>query len=234
MPQETQSKALAFVRSLDDAGNVGHDEAFAVVVRDDTQIRGQRREGIIGDLRFGRADDAQERALACIGKSDKNHIGEHLQFHQHPFLDAWFARLRVARRLVGGRLEMLVALAAAASGEEDMLLPLLGHLAQDLAGLIVLHDRAQWQLDDNVLARCARALVARAHPAILGDDVFGVSQVQQGPQLAATTNDHMNFSRRRCELPFPPFPERHSMRMWSMKFMCPCAHMAMCSWSSGG
>src|SRR5690606_20794392 len=29
----------------------------------------------------------------------------------------------------------------------------------------------------------------------------------------------MYFSRRRWLLPLPPLPERHSMRMWSMKFI---------------
>jgi len=70
-----------------------------------------------------------------------------------------------------------------------VLLPVLHHFAEHFTGLIVLHHRTQWHLDDLVLTGLSRALVAGAHPAIIGDHVFGVAQVQQGPQLGIAAQD---------------------------------------------
>ena len=50
--------------------------------------------------------------------------------------------------------------------------------------------------------------------AIAGDG--HVSEILTG---STTRRPGMYFSRRRWLLPLPPLPERHSMRIWSMKFM---------------
>ena len=51
MAEEAVAEADAFMRALDQAGNVGEHE-FAVVDRDDAELRVQRGEGIVGDLRL--------------------------------------------------------------------------------------------------------------------------------------------------------------------------------------
>ena len=82
----------------------------------------QRRERIVGDLRLGGADRGEERRLAGIGQADEAGIGDQLQPQPDPALLACLAGIGVARRLVGGRLEMRVAEAAiAAFGEHEPL-----------------------------------------------------------------------------------------------------------------
>ena len=45
----------------------------------DAEIRMQRREGIVGDLRLGRGDRRKEGRLAGIGQADQPGIGDQLQ-----------------------------------------------------------------------------------------------------------------------------------------------------------
>ncbi len=49
MAEEAVAEAGAFMRALDQAGNVGQHE-FALVDRDDAELGMQRGEGIVGDL----------------------------------------------------------------------------------------------------------------------------------------------------------------------------------------
>ena len=62
----------------------------------------QRGEGIVGDLRFGGADDGEEGRLAGIGQADQAGIRDQLQPQPDPALFALLAGIGVARRAVGG------------------------------------------------------------------------------------------------------------------------------------
>ena len=45
----------------------------------DTEVRLERGERVVGDLRLGRADDADERALADVREPDERDVGHQLQ-----------------------------------------------------------------------------------------------------------------------------------------------------------
>ncbi len=64
VPQELMPETVALVRALDQAGHVGDDEAAVAAERDDAEVRRQRRERIVGDLRTGRRDPRDQRGLA--------------------------------------------------------------------------------------------------------------------------------------------------------------------------
>ena len=49
--QKPVSKSFAFVRTFDQARDVSHDEAAVAAERDDAQIRRERGEGVVSDLR---------------------------------------------------------------------------------------------------------------------------------------------------------------------------------------
>lgn len=118
MAQEAGAESAALVRPLDDAGNVGHDERFMVADLHDAQIGFERGEGIVGDLGFGSGNSREQRTLARIGEAHQSHVGQHFQFeNESPFV-ALFARLGVARRLVGGAFEMPVAETSAAAMQQ--------------------------------------------------------------------------------------------------------------------
>jgi hypothetical protein len=89
--------SLAFAGTLDETGDVGDDEVGVIVDLDDTEIRFEGGEGIVGDLRFGCADHTDQRALADIGKSDEGDVRHQLQFELQPDVLPVFALLSECR-----------------------------------------------------------------------------------------------------------------------------------------
>ena len=83
--------------------------------RDDAEIRRERGERVVGDLRPRRRDARDERRLAGVGKSDEADVGEQLQLEAEILDLARLARLHLARRAIGGGREPRVAHAAAAA-----------------------------------------------------------------------------------------------------------------------
>ncbi len=78
MAEEAVAEAGALMRAFDQAGNVGQHE-FAAVDADHAELRMQRGEGIVRDLRLGRADGREEGRLAGIRQADQTGIGDQLQ-----------------------------------------------------------------------------------------------------------------------------------------------------------
>jgi hypothetical protein len=67
--QNARADAGAFVRALDQAGDVGQDEPLADRKVDHAEVRSQRREGIVGDLRQRGAGGGEESRLAGVRQS---------------------------------------------------------------------------------------------------------------------------------------------------------------------
>jgi hypothetical protein len=86
---------------------------------------------------------------------------------------------------------VLVAQPAAAALEQLHDLPVARHVAQELARLGVIHGRAARHLDGAVLAILARALVLIARLAVGGNDVAGVLQVNERPQVGVALQVHV-------------------------------------------
>ncbi len=78
MAEEMIAEAEAFMRALDQPRNIGEHE-FAAVAGDDAELRMQRREGIIGDLRLGGGDRGEEGRFAGIGQTDEAGVGDQFQ-----------------------------------------------------------------------------------------------------------------------------------------------------------
>ena len=196
MAQKAGAESAALVRPLDDAGNVGHDERFMVANLHDAQIGFERGEGIVGDLGFGGGNSREQRTLARIGKAHQSHVGQHLQFeNESPFV-ALFARLGVARRLVGGAFEMPVAETSAAAMQQHQPFSVGGNLPHRLDGFraVLLRDdpfrnRTQRHGNHDVLGVLARRTGARTALAVLGELVTLVFEVDQGPVLAVALQD---------------------------------------------
>ena len=110
------------VRAFDQARHVGDHEAAVVAQADHAEIRRQRRERVVGDLRPRRRDARDQRGLAGVGETDEPDVGEQLQLETEILFFARLARLHFSRRAVRGRREPRVAHAAAsAAGDEHAL-----------------------------------------------------------------------------------------------------------------
>ena len=184
------------MRTLDDARNVGHDERLVVADLDNTEVRLQRREGVVGDLGLRGRNDREQRRLARIGEAHQPHVGQHLQFEDERAFLPLLTRLGVARRLIRGTLEMPVAQTAPAAPEQHEPLAVGRHLAHRFGGRgpvlaleDALGDRAQRNRNHDVAGVLARRTRPGAVLAVLGELVALVFEVDECPVLLVALQD---------------------------------------------
>ena len=105
------------LRALDEPGHVRDRRPARVLVAEveHAEVGLERRERVVGDLRAGGGQRGQQRRLAGVRQPDEPDVGDEPQLQADPALLAGLALLGVARRLVGGGLEVDVAEAAAAA-----------------------------------------------------------------------------------------------------------------------
>src|SRR4249919_1382737 len=116
--QEAVTDARALGSALDQSRNVGNHE-LAPLVANDSELRAERREGIVADLRRGVADRVQEGRLACVRQAEEADVGEQFKAEPDPRLFTRLASLVLARRAVSRTLIAGVAAAAETALEED-------------------------------------------------------------------------------------------------------------------
>ena len=79
--EEFEAEALALARALDESWHVG-DRVADVAGLDDAEVRVQRRERIVGDLRSSGRDRGDEAGLARRRVADQGHVGDGLQLEE--------------------------------------------------------------------------------------------------------------------------------------------------------
>ncbi len=176
--EEAVAQAHALMRALDQAGQIGEHE-FALVHAHDAELRMQRGERIVGDLRLGRAHRGEKRRLAGIGQADETGIGDQLQPQADGALLAGLAGIGLARRAVGRRLEIGVAEAAIAALGDGHALADMGEIGKQRLAVFVVDLRADRHLEHHVLAVGAVHVLAHAVAAALGLEVLLVAVVDQ-------------------------------------------------------
>ena len=189
--QELEAESLPRMRSLDDAGNVGHDEGPRVAHLHDAKIRCERRERIIGDLRARGRDHREERGLAGVRLADESDVGDQLQLEFKRLELAFLARLPFPRRLMRcGRKERVSLASAPALGDAD-LLSVVEHVRDPLARFAIADHRARRHWHDHVLPRAPR--LVRPHPvlAALGFPVVAIREVEQRREVRVPAHDHV-------------------------------------------
>jgi hypothetical protein len=188
--QEEVAEARAFRGPFDETRDVGHDEALLCRDADHAQVRVQRGERVVGDLRPRIRDGRDERGLAGVGHAQQADVGEHahleLQLEGLPRP----AGCLLARRPVRAGLEVHVAEAAVAPlGQQH---PLVRHeeFGDHVARFQVGDDRAHRHAQDDVLGGSAELVGA---PAVLAPARFmasGVTVVDQGVEVAVAHGVH--------------------------------------------
>ena len=143
-------------RALDETGDVGEHE-LVVAEAHDTEVRLERRERVVGDLRLRRAHRRDQRGLPGVREADERGVGEQLHLEAEPALLAVLALLGEARRAACVRQEARVAPPAAAAVRGDVAVAVVHEVGEQLA-VARAHDRALGHGDDEVVA--ARAVAA--------------------------------------------------------------------------
>ena len=150
--QELVAQARTFRCAFDQAWNVGNDKTLFRCHPHHPQIRVQRGEGVVCNLRARIGHCSNECGLACIGHAQKADIGQHLEFKLQVLLVARPARSLLARGAVDGAFKAHVAKTAiTALGNGDDLARL-QQFVQHLAGFNVADDGAHGQLQCDVAA----------------------------------------------------------------------------------
>ncbi len=141
--QEGVAEAGPVAGALDEPGHVGDRRPALVLVAEvhDAEVRLERRERVVGDLRRGRGQGREERRLAGVRQPDEADVGDEPQLEAEPALLAGLALLGVLGGLVGGRREVGVAEAAAAAARDHRLLADRDEVGDQLAGLVVVDGR---------------------------------------------------------------------------------------------
>ena len=177
--EELVAEAATLAGALDQAGDVGDDELRAVTEADDAEVRLERGERVVGDLRLGRRDHADQRALADVREPDEGDVGHQLQLELEPALLTVLALLGEARSppLVGQ--EPGVAAPAAAAGGGQPPIAVSQQLGQQLPGVEVLDDGALRHGDLQVLATPTVEVLALAVDAVAGASMWVVAEGEQ-------------------------------------------------------
>ena len=101
--QKSIAKSFALVRTFDEARHVGDDEAAVAAQGHDAEIRHERRERIIGDLRTAAEMREINVDFPAFGKSDQANVGEQLEVQlqrpgltRHAFFESPWGAVRGA------------------------------------------------------------------------------------------------------------------------------------------
>ena len=165
--QEVEAEATPLGGALDQAGHVG-DGVGHVARHDDAEIRHERGERVVGDLRPCPRDRGHERGFPRRREADEADVRDDLQLQLDEAFLALLAEQREAWGLARGRREGRVAEAAATALGDDELVAWMGQVGEHLARLGVGDDRSRRDRKHDGLAARAVLEVALAWLAVGG------------------------------------------------------------------
>src|ERR1700691_1566418 len=178
MTQEPIAKAAAFMRPLDQAGNVSEDELPAVDGHH-AKLRLQRCERVIGDLRLRGADGSKKRRLAGIRQTDDAGIGDKLEPQFDGAFFSGLAAIGAARRAVGGGLKMRVAEPAISAMRQHGALAGCRQVGEKRLTIFLVNLRTDRDLEYGVSSIGAVPILAHAAAAVLGKEMLLIPVVDQ-------------------------------------------------------
>ena len=177
--EETVSEATTLAGPLDQTGDVGHHELGALIDGDHPEIGAERGEGVVGDLRFGGRDHADERALAGIGESDERDVGHEADLEFQPTLLAVLPLLGEGGGATTVREEPRVAPTTSTTGHRHPPVAVAVELGQGLAAVHVAHHGPLGHRDLQALAAPAVQVLALAVHTVGGPPVGVIAEGEQ-------------------------------------------------------
>ena len=181
--EETDTEAGAIGGALNQARDIGHDETAMSIDLDHPQIRHQRSEGIIGDLRPRRRHRPDQGRLARIWQPQQADIRQHFQFKLQRALFAFRSRAGLSRRPVGaGFVARVTEAVPTALGHNKPVT--MGRQVAEHLGAVLINDRGAHGYPKNeVLAALAGTVAAAAGLAILGAITAHKTVVDHGVEV---------------------------------------------------
>src|SRR5205823_4159848 len=135
VPEELVPQAGTFGRSFDEPRDIRDYEAAVDPGANHSEMRMQGGKRVVGNLRAGSRDRANEGGFPGIGKSQQSNIGKHLQLELESPMLTGLAESRFSGRAVGARFEIDIAEAAFASPRKQCDLLVHGQVGDRFSGL---------------------------------------------------------------------------------------------------
>ncbi len=152
--QEVVAKALAFAGALDEARNVCNGEAD-IAGLDNTQVRDEGGEGVVGDLGPRGGHGRDQAGLAGRGETHQRDVGDGLQFQHNVAGVTLDAQEREARGTALLRGQRGIAQAALAAGGRDIFGAFADQVCQDGSVLGLDHGAVGHRQDEGLAALAA-------------------------------------------------------------------------------
>jgi len=134
------AEALALAGTLDQARNVRDDEVGLLVEAHHAEVRFQRRERVVRNLRLGGRDHADEGRLAGVREPDERNVGHQLEFQAQPPFLAVFSLFGEARSTPPVRQELRVAPPPSTAGRGEPSVAVVDQLREHVTGVHVVDD----------------------------------------------------------------------------------------------
>src|SRR5713101_4535721 len=193
MAKKAIAEAGALMGVFDQTGDVRQHE-FVAVDRDHTQLRMQRREGIIRDFWFGGAHARQKRGLPSVGETHEPRVCNQLEAQPDRALFAGKPRICTARRTIGGRFEMRITETAIAALGEDGAIANLGDIGEERFIVFVENLGALRHLEHDVGSSRTGTVLAHAVAAGLRLEMLLIAIIDQGIQPIDAFSDYIAAS----------------------------------------
>src|SRR4029079_15708373 len=162
--QELEAQPLPFVRAFDDSRNVGNDEGPMIRQLDHSQVRSERRKGIVGDLWARSGNHREQSGFAGIRLAHQAHVCDQLELELEFWHFALLTRLPLARCLMSSGRKECVAFPTATAFRDYCFLTVFQDFCHDLASVVVANDRP-WRDRQNLISARMPCLV-RTHAVL--------------------------------------------------------------------
>src|SRR5690348_4078923 len=119
VPEKSIAQTRARMRAFYQTRYVGNHKRTKISEINHAEVRFQRRERVVGDLRTGRGNSRDESRLARVWETCQTNIGKQLQLELQFALFATAAALVITRRTIRRAGEVSVAKATAAATRSE-------------------------------------------------------------------------------------------------------------------
>ena len=169
------------------------DQLIAIIVADadDAEVRVQRGERIVGDLRLGRRDRRDQAGLARRGEADEGDVCDDLQFEEDVAFPAGGTEQRESGRLALGRCQSRVAeTALSARGDHEPHARLVQ--VDELVAVGILHHGSHRNQEHEFWPIAAVAVVPHARAPLVGLAVRSTVEAQERRGLRVAHEDDIS------------------------------------------
>ena len=175
---------------FDETRYIRHHESRSILEINNAEDRLQRREMVIGNLRFSITHHGKKRRLTDIRESDKADVCDAFELKKKLDLPGGLTGLRILGRLHRAGRIVLVSLSAVAALQKSIGKCIAGHVDDDLPCRRIAYDRSLRNLEDKVLTALAGLAPSAAFLAVSGMEFAGMAKILQRIESLIDDKNH--------------------------------------------